>query len=86
MKIGAKNGVAEIEIELKGAANKRNVTIRRVFQATDKSSAFYINDKPSSQKEVTERVRTLNVQVDNLWYEHSLRLRLDNNKKLTYNA
>lgn len=67
MKIGAQSDVAEIEIELKGAAGKRNITIRRVFKSTDKSSAFFINGKSASQKDVTEKVRTLNVQVDNLW-------------------
>jgi chromosome segregation ATPase len=67
VKIGSKKGEATVEIELKGPANKKNIIIKRTFQATSKTSTFTLNGKPATQKDVQERVRTLNVQVDNLW-------------------
>lgn len=65
MKIGSKEG--SIEIELKGAAGQKNLVIERTFKANDKSSTFKINGKNVTQKDVGNRVRELNVQVDNLW-------------------
>lgn len=67
VKIGSKKGEATVEIELKGPANKKNIIIKRTFQATSKTNTFTINGRSATQKEVQEKVRTLNVQVDNLW-------------------
>lgn len=68
MKIGAKTDKGSIEIELKGPANKKNIIITRTFQVTDKTNTFTINGKSATMKAVQEKVRELNVQVDNLWY------------------
>ncbi|KAF8318121.1 P-loop containing nucleoside triphosphate hydrolase protein [Clavulina sp. PMI_390] len=66
VKLGAKPDQAEIEIELKGSAGKKNVVIQRIFKATSKSSDYKINGKAAKEKDVVDKVRTLGVRVDNL--------------------
>ena len=57
----------DIEIELKGMKGQPNLVIRRLLTATNKSSSFLLNGKSSTGKEVTEKMKALNVQVGNLW-------------------
>ena len=56
-----------IEIELKGAKGEKNLVIRRNLSAKSKGSTFTLNGTSATGKEITNRMRKLNVQVGNLW-------------------
>jgi hypothetical protein len=57
----------EIEIEL-AAADKRkpNHVIRRVIKVEGNKSAFYVDGRPSSQKNVVALAQSFSIQIDNL--------------------
>lgn len=65
-----KQGYAEgfIEIELKGLRGTSNLVIRRHMKSTGRGSTFTLNGEHATAKEVSEHVKALNVQVNNLWY------------------
>jgi chromosome segregation ATPase len=64
IRFGSETGVTEIE--LKGRAGEPNVVVRREYRREDNRSEVRLNGRPSTLKEVAQRVRQLNVQVDNL--------------------
>ncbi|XP_039282102.1 structural maintenance of chromosomes protein 5 [Nilaparvata lugens] len=55
---------AEIEIELY-KKNNNNITVRRTMTIDNKTS-WHLNDKPASQKEIEDLMKSLQIQVDNL--------------------
>jgi chromosome segregation ATPase len=55
------------EIELKGKPGKGNLTIGRTLFANKKSTAFTLNGKTATGKEVNEKIAELNIQISNLW-------------------
>ncbi|RZF32980.1 hypothetical protein LSTR_LSTR008693 [Laodelphax striatellus] len=55
---------ATIEIEL-FKKNNNNITVRRTMTIDNKTS-WHLNDRPSSQKEVEELMKSMHIQVDNL--------------------
>ncbi|KAL4076371.1 hypothetical protein J3A83DRAFT_2194372 [Scleroderma citrinum] len=55
-----------IEIELKGAKGEPNLVIQRRLSAKSRGSTFTLNGAPATGKEITNRMRKLNVQVGNL--------------------
>lgn len=56
-----------IEIELKAAKGEKNLVIRRNLSAKFKGSTFTLNGASATGKEISNRMRKLNVQVGNLW-------------------
>ncbi|KAF2873069.1 structural maintenance of chromosomes protein-like protein 5 [Massariosphaeria phaeospora] len=58
---------AEIEIELAAAAGQsENPVIRRHIRKEKNKSAFYLNGRSTSQKEVMTLAREFSIQIDNL--------------------
>ncbi|KAH7122283.1 hypothetical protein B0J11DRAFT_531081 [Dendryphion nanum] len=58
---------AEIEIELAAGPNHRtNPVIRRTIRKEGNKSAFFINGRPSTQKEATRLAKSFSIQIDNL--------------------
>ncbi|KAF2689337.1 P-loop containing nucleoside triphosphate hydrolase protein [Lentithecium fluviatile CBS 122367] len=59
--------MAEIEIELAAAEHRKsNPIVRRIIRKEGNKSAFYINDRSSSQKDVISLARSFSIQIDNL--------------------
>ncbi|KAI5476483.1 hypothetical protein MNV49_007730 [Pseudohyphozyma bogoriensis] len=55
-----------IEIELKGKIGKRNAVIRRYIHREDEKTSFTLNGKTATAKEISEKMKELNVQISNL--------------------
>lgn len=53
-----------VEVHLRGPNGAE--VVRRDMNASDNSSTWRINGRPSTEKAVLEHVRALNIQVDNL--------------------
>lgn len=61
------HGEAEIEVELAASENQRtNPIIRRVIRKEGNKSAFFINGRNTSQKEVVALAKSFSIQIDNL--------------------
>ena len=63
-----KHGCAEakVEIELKGHDGKRNLLIRREIQREGNKSTWHLNGDRSKPTEVSQKVRSFDIQIDNL--------------------
>ncbi|KDN43917.1 P-loop containing nucleoside triphosphate hydrolase protein [Tilletiaria anomala UBC 951] len=59
-------GIGWIELELKGHPAQPNLVVRRNLKEKQNTSNFLINGVKRSSKEVTEKVREYNIQIDNL--------------------
>ncbi|CAG8814232.1 23626_t:CDS:2, partial [Dentiscutata erythropus] len=56
---------ASIEIELKSKG--RNAVITRMIRKSNNMSQWKLNGQPATHREVSNKVNSLNIQVDNLW-------------------
>ncbi|KAL7005936.1 Structural maintenance of chromosomes protein 5 [Cystobasidiomycetes sp. EMM_F5] len=55
-----------VELELKGKPGRSNVTIKRSLSSADNKSVFVLNGKHVTQSTVTDSVKDLHVNVNNL--------------------
>jgi chromosome segregation ATPase len=64
-----KHGAAEATIEIELAASEEhnaNPVVKRIIRKEGNKSAFFINGRPSNQKEVVRLAKSFNIQIDNL--------------------
>ena len=64
-----KNGKerASIEIELQGPKSRNYTILRRFNVGSTKACTWKLNGVTAKEKEISDLVAKLNIQVDNLW-------------------
>lgn len=62
------NDEGSIELELKGLPGERNmVIVRELHKNMVRQASFTVNGEKCSGAKVSERVKELGIQMDNLW-------------------